>query len=169
LPIGASSTQKARAAILGSMSSTRWHGAPAAAAACAAVLAAPVAAWWLVGDQSSEGFVRDDLDYVVTPPDWSATSVRLAGIVAVAVIFIGAIAILWAIRSGRFDRRWNRVVLVLFADAAFIGYAGRVATAGVIGANIGFGMVMLIGLVLFGSLTAWGVVARALSILSWGG
>jgi hypothetical protein len=131
-----------------------------------AILAAPVAAWWLVGDQSSEGFTRDELDYVVSPPNWSAESVRLAGIAALLAIVIAAVVVRWANGTERLDRRWNRVVLVLVLDAAYVGYASRIATAGVIGANLGFASAVLVGIVVFGPLTAWGVVARGLSILA---
>ena len=51
-----------------------------------AVLATPVAAWWLVGDQSFNGHRRrDELDYMFRAPQISGWITTVAGIVALVV------------------------------------------------------------------------------------
>lgn len=125
-----------------------------------------VVAWWLIGDLSAEGFARDELDYAFEPPPWSSGSVRVAGMVA---LIVGAAVLVWALRAmsdGSIDRRWRRVVIVHVVDGVYLAYLGRVATAGVIGANIGLGAWLMFGLTVVGGLNAWGVVARTLAILS---
>jgi hypothetical protein len=106
------------------------------------------------------------LDYAFEPPSWSSGSVRVAGVVALVV---GAAVLAWVLRAmsnGSIDRRWRRVVIVHVVDGVYLAYLGRVATAGVIGANIGLGSLLFFGLIVVGGLNAWGVVARTLAILS---
>lgn len=97
---------------------------------------AAVLGWAGLGDLSSEGFRPSELDYSYRAPGlavWQSESiVVLAGLVG-----------LWAIVIG-LHQRVSRVALVL---APLVGLAvalsGRVATAGVIGANIGLGLVVV--------------------------
>ncbi len=107
------------------------------AAVLGLVLAAAVIGWVGLGDLSSTGFRPSELDYAYRAPElarWqSASVVVLAGLVG-----------LWAIVLG-LHRRVRRVALVL---APLVGLAvavsARVATAGVIGANIGLGLVVVL-------------------------
>lgn len=106
------------------------------AAVLGLVLVAAVIGWAGLGDLSSDGFRPSELDYAHRAPElavWqSASIVVLAGLLG-----------LWAVVIG-LHRRVRRVALVL---APLVGLAiavsGRVATAGVIGANIGLGLVVV--------------------------
>lgn len=113
------------------------------------------AVWWSVGDLSSPGFSPQELDYVVQPPDWSPTVVRLIGIASTAVWLAAAGALAWAVFRRHVDRGWIFVMGPLVVVAAMVGYFGRVFTAGVIGANIGAGIGIIVGLPLALLLLVW--------------
>ena len=104
------------------------------------VAATPVAAWWVVGDRSSRGF--DDLDYMFRPLDLPLWVEMLAGAVAVAVVMFS----LFALAEARLDGTQLRTLVLLTVAGVIIGAGWRCVTAGVIGANIGGGMVLLLGL-----------------------
>jgi hypothetical protein len=119
----------------------RWA---VAASGLMLVIAVPVAAWWLVGDQSTVP-VSMDPDYAFRPWHIGPVAARAAGIGSLAAGGVAAAVLIGATLRRRLDIRWW-VVLVPLLAAGFIAGAGwRVMTAGVIGANIGAGLVILIG------------------------
>jgi len=61
------------------MSSRRIAGV---AGAALMVVAAPVVAYWLIGDLSSKGFASDQLNYYWHPPGWTPKSIQTTGIIA---------------------------------------------------------------------------------------
>jgi hypothetical protein len=124
-----------------------------------AIVATPPAAYFAIGDQSTVGPAMDP-DFAFRPPSWSPALVRLVGLVAL-VAFVVAVGVLV-----RQHRRSPILRATLIVDALLIvagvivagGY--RVATAGVIGANIGAGIVILFGTpFVAGLVNAAGVVA----------
>jgi hypothetical protein len=119
------------------------------------VLAAPVATYWLIGDQSSPGLLPQNADYAAHPPGWSPSAVRVAGIGALCV---GIVALAWlgfAVSKSLLRREWLGVVGLLAASASVLAVGYRIATAAVIGANIGVGFFMMFGLPLCVGLWIW--------------
>ncbi|MEE4545034.1 hypothetical protein V2S66_24085 [Streptomyces sp. V4-01] len=108
-----------------------------------------VVTWWLVGDLTIRGY-GTDLDYAVRPPHWSAAAVRWAGVSALLVLLAGLVLLGAGSLRRWFPWQWWVVMALLVISGAVIGYSGRVATAGVIGANIGEGLAVL----LFGPIAA---------------
>ena len=119
------------------------------------VVAAPIATYWLVGDQSSPGLSPENADYATRPPHWSETAVRTAGI-AGAVLVVVALALLgFAVWNRLLRREWLVVVGMLAATTSILAVGYRIATAAVIGANIGLGFFMMFGLPLCIGLFIW--------------
>jgi hypothetical protein len=69
----------------------------------------------------------------------------------------------WASVQHSFDLRWWSVLGPLVASAALIGFAWRIFTVPVIGANIGSGCVILFGGPLPLALLGW-AIASAISL-----
>jgi hypothetical protein len=116
-------------------------------AAVAVTLMTPVVAWWAIGDRS-ETVDRRHADYFL-PPLPLGESVEL-GLGLGASIVAGASLVVLAVATGRrsIDRRWWSVLVPLLVVGVFGGWALRIMTAAVSGANIGAGFLMLFGPVL---------------------
>lgn len=122
------------------------------------VLAMTVAAWYLAGfwhDLRNLNFV--DPDYFIRPFPISKAAERIIGVSAVLVTVAAGSWLTWASVQHSFDLRWWSVLGPLVASAALIGFAWRVFTAQVIGANIGAGCVILAGGPLLFALLVWAV------------
>jgi hypothetical protein len=126
-------------------------------AAAALVVAFPVATWWLVGDQSTI-HVSADADYAFEPFDVSVGAERTAGIGSAALAVAALLTLAWATRRRRFDARWWMVLIPLLAAGLIVGFGWRAMTAGVIGANIGAGLVVLLGGPAVAALLIWAAV-----------
>ena len=124
-----------------------------------AVLATPVGAYWLIGDQSSEGFPEAQLDFVIAPPGWPDETVTAAGTIALSIVLGAALVLGSAARRRRIDPRWLIVVVLLMAVGAIVAGGYRTMTAGVIGANIGAGFVILFGIPACMALVVWAAVS----------
>lgn len=110
---------------------------------CAAIglaVAAPSASWSWVGDRSIAG---DDLDYLWTPP--ALTQSQESAIFAASTLLVAvALAVLLAGQAMRLLRPPLLAgCAVVTAFGLLLGAGYRVVTAGVIGANIGGGLVLL--------------------------
>lgn len=106
-----------------------------------------VVTWWLVGDLSYTGpsSLGPGRDYLVQPLNISSGAEQVIGSVAVAVI-VGSCAVLLRPRSWpRRDPRLLAVLLPLLLAGVVLGWGWRVLTAGVVGANIGGGLVVFFG------------------------
>jgi hypothetical protein len=107
------------------------------AAVLGLVPVAAVIGWAGLGDLSSEGFRPSELDFSYRAPE-------LAGWQSASIVVLAGLVGSWGIVVG-LHQRVHRVALVL---APLVGLAaaltGRVATAGVIGANIGLGLVVVL-------------------------
>ncbi len=105
----------------------------------------PVAAWWLVGDQSFGGRPGEELDYAFRAPDLSGWVTPVMGAIALAAGSLALMSLLFAARRREIDGRWRGVVTLLVVAGGLLAGIGRVATAGVIGANIGAGLAIFFG------------------------
>jgi hypothetical protein len=124
------------------------------------VVALPVLSWWLVGDLSSTAAVGagDRLSRVVQPPVLGRPA-AVAVVVLAAVVVAAALAVLLR-RGGALRRRplWWFVAVPLALTAAAAGAGGRVLTAATVDANIGAGLVVLLGVPLLVLVGVWTVV-----------
>ncbi|MFF9285797.1 hypothetical protein [Streptomyces griseosporeus] len=129
------------------------------------VVGAPVAVWGLMGQQNAQGLPASELDYAFQPPGISDGTAAALGGVALVLAVAGAALLVLASLRGAFDHRWWGVLAPLTAAGVLAGVGWRVLTAGVIGANIGAGLALLVGAPFVGGLLLW-ALARALW-LAW--
>ncbi|GAA1863814.1 MULTISPECIES: hypothetical protein [Pseudonocardia] len=109
-------------------------------------LCATVVAWYLIGDVSPASDLADGIRAYDPPAlPWPVGVLAAAGLVCC----VAAVVRRWALASP--------VVLCVLAGL-LVGWAGRVMTAASIGANIGGGLMLLIGLPLSGILVLAAVV-----------
>ncbi len=123
-------------------------------AGLALALATPVATWWAIGDQSTVPASMDP-DFLIRPLAIGAHIEFLVGVGALLVAVVASATLLWASRTRWLDQRWWFVLLPLLAAGLLVGAGWRVMTAGVIGANIGAGLVVLFGGPLLTGLLLW--------------
>jgi hypothetical protein len=132
-------------------------------AAAVLVLACPVATWWLVGDQSTVSASASP-DFAIRPFDISQGAARAAGVGSAALATVTLLMLAWLTRRQLFDARWWSVVVPLLAAGFIAGAGWRVLTAGVIGANIGGGFVLIFGSPVLAALLLW-ALARSIDLL----
>ena len=114
-------------------------------ATLALMLGGAAVAWWLVGDLTESG-VRDP-NYMFRAPSWAAQHPRLIGIIGVACVVIGLIAVAWVVaRRVRPDARVRAVLLEVLAlsDGLVIGLVLRLLTVGAEGASF-TGLTLFLG------------------------
>jgi hypothetical protein len=116
-----------------------------AVAGIVAVAATPIAAWWLIGDQTFTGGRRDNLDYMYRAPSISGRTTTTAGVVALVAVAAASACLYAAVRRRGFDSRWTAVVALLMMSGVVLAGVGRIVTAGVVGANIGGGVAIFFG------------------------
>ena len=111
------------------------------------VITAPVAAWWLIGDLSSAEAIAGgiELDYAHRAVTFGAGADQAIGVLACIVVAGTVAVLLWAAVTRRLDPGWWLMVLPLVAAGCLASYLWRVSTAGVIGANIGAGLMTFLG------------------------
>ncbi|MBN0044935.1 hypothetical protein JS756_12615 [Streptomyces actuosus] len=127
-------------------------------AALLLVAAVPVAVWGLMGRQDAQGIPPSELDHAFRPPDVADGTATVLGVVALVLGVLGAALLVRAGLRGSLDNRWWAVLGPLVAAGALAGVGLRILTAGVIGANIGAGLVILVGGPLIGGLLLWALV-----------
>ena len=120
------------------------------------VLASPVLSWFVVGDTSE----ANGVDHMFRAPDLPAAVQLVIGLAAVGLAVTGAVVVVAGLHRGLVNTREVFAAAPLVAAGVFVGLAARVMTAGVIGANIGGGLVLL-----FGPFVVVGLVA--LSVFVW--
>ena len=109
----------------------------------AIVLAMPFAVWWLIGDIST---TTDNPDYILEPVGLSDTQEAVIGWTSTLVLLGGVVALMLPGPRAELRRRdlWVAVPLALLG--VYMGAAYRVVTAGAIGANIGGGLMVVLGI-----------------------
>jgi len=108
-------------------------------AAGALVAAAPFAVWSWVGDLSSPG---TDLDYLWHPPVLSSTQESIVLVAATSAVILGLVVLVAARAKGATRPPLLVLTAIAAAYASAVGLGYRIMTAGVIGANIGGGLVL---------------------------
>jgi hypothetical protein len=113
------------------------------AASVAIVPITAVASWWLVGDLST---VDDRFaSYLFGPPDIPVHAQRVAGAVSTVLVIVYVAAATVAARRAGSRHTYLGAAVSLVVMGALAGLFGRILTAGVDGANIGGGFVILFG------------------------
>lgn len=135
-----------------------------AGAATALVLVTPVLAWLVLGDQSSDGFAPSELDFIARAPQIPLAVQWCAGVGGTAVALAALLVLHCAGRAVAPERRrlWWLLLGPFLAAGVFAAMLGRTMTAGGIGANIGYGLMMLATPVVLGGL---GLVALVACVL----
>ncbi|MFC9507822.1 hypothetical protein [Streptomyces sp. NPDC057002] len=126
-------------------------------AGVALALGVPVAAWGLMGQQNYDGLPASELDYAYQPWDIGDGVAAVVGGLALVLAGAGAAVLVRAARSGALDRRWWGVLGPLMVVGLLAGVGWRILTAGVIGANIGAGMLIIFGTPVAAGLLLWAV------------
>jgi hypothetical protein len=109
-------------------------------AAGTVVVAAPFAVWSWVGDQSSAG---TDLDYMMRPPMLSSTQESIVLVASTLALVTGVVVLVAVQASGTARPPLLALTAIAAAYTGAVGLGYRIMTAGVIGANIGGGLVLL--------------------------
>jgi hypothetical protein len=124
-------------------------------AGAALVLGVPVAAWGLMGQQNYDGLPASELDYAYQP--WDIGDGVAAGVGGLALVLagIGAAVLVRGARRGAVDRRWWGVLGPLVVVGLMAGVGWRILTAGVVGANIGAGLLLIFGTPVAAGLVLW--------------
>lgn len=103
-------------------------------------VAAPIVTYAIMGDQSEVGVGR--LDYAVRPLNIASTTVSTIALISTVLAVVGLAVLIPRWRDGSLHLGWKKVLICLVAAGVLLGVFARVATAGVIGANIGFGLMI---------------------------
>lgn len=115
------------------------------AAALLLVTAVPVAIVGLLGQDDDPTIPPAELDHAVQPLDISAGLMTTIGVGALVLVAATGAFLIHAGRRGATDpRRWQ-VLCPLVGIGLVLGFGYHIATAGVVGANIGYGLVVLFG------------------------
>jgi hypothetical protein len=117
------------------------------------LVSVPMAAWWLIGDLSESPYADY---YTLKPLQLRFGDERVFGVVATVVAIVG-LGLLVASRPRLRSKpsSWELAVGAVAAAEVTSVYIYRVITAGVIGANIGAGMMFMFGVPIVGFLLAW--------------
>ncbi|MCK9903467.1 hypothetical protein CC117_26935 [Parafrankia colletiae] len=117
-------------------------------AAILLIAAVPVAVAGLLGQDDEQGVPRSELDYAIRPLDIAPGWMTAIG---VAALLLAAASAAFLARRGRraadrhrYRHQWQ-TICPLVGIGVILGLGYHIATAGVIGANIGFGLVVLFG------------------------
>lgn len=112
-------------------------------AVCMGALAAFPAVWWVLGRLDHSGDWIVDPDYAIQPPQVDRTLTHLIGVLAVVAVVASGALLSWNLASGHIANLRTRPVISLALASAYMGLTAHVATAPDIGANIGFGLLVL--------------------------
>ena len=105
------------------------------------VVAAPIITYALMGDQSSTN--DPNPNYFIKPLAVSPSTVTTVASIATAMAMLGLAVLIPRWKTGTVHPAWKRVVVCLVLCGILLGGFYRVATAAVLGANIGAGVMVL--------------------------
>jgi hypothetical protein len=95
----------------------------------------------LVGQQGG----RPDDDHLMRPLELSHSVAVLLGAGSVAILAVAVLSIAGLVLSGRSSGLWLVATAISVGLGGALGWAYRVVTAGVIGANLGAGLLLMFG------------------------
>ncbi|HEY1639527.1 MAG TPA: hypothetical protein VGG35_02465 [Streptosporangiaceae bacterium] len=131
-------------------------------AGIALVITFPVAVWWCVGDLSTVPLSADP-DYAIRPLAISPTVERLAGTGSAGIAAVALIVLVLLTARRRLAGPWWQVLAPLLGAGLLAGAGWRAMTAGVIGADIGAGLLVITGCPAITGLLLWSA-ERAVSV-----
>jgi len=99
--------------------------------------------WWLVQALPDEVPANQYADYLWVAPELSGTQVLGVGLMSIVAVLSAGFVMADGIRSRTLRHEWLWIVLPLVGLAGYAGLTYAVATAPVIGANIGAGLLIL--------------------------
>lgn len=103
--------------------------------------------WWLVQALPDEVPADQYADYLWVAPELSRTHVLGIGLISVVAVLSAGFLLAYGVRLRTLRREWLWIVLPLAFLTGYAGLTYAVATAPVIGANIGAGLLILGGVV----------------------
>ncbi len=106
-----------------------------------------------MGQQNHDGLPASELDYAYQPWGIGDGVAAVVGGLALVLAGVGAAVLM----RGAMDRRWWGVLGPLVVVGLMVGVGWRVLTAGVVGANIGAGMLIIFGTPVAAGLLLWAV------------
>jgi hypothetical protein len=127
------------------------------------LIATPLAMWWLIGDMT-EIPLEENPDYYVRPPAIDPLVERIVGAGCALAVAVGLLFVGWVTLRVPGHRPWWSVILCVLTAGYIVGIGLRAMTTGVIGANIGFGVLVTWGGPAVVMLLTWSVV-RAVELL----
>lgn len=102
------------------------------------------AVWWLSSlAASNEAAGIEDPDYMIRPPGISDGTSAAVGVAGAAAVIVALLAYRSSLKSGAIAEPWRMIYGPFAAISVLLGLFYSVATAPVIGANIGGGMLAL--------------------------
>ena len=130
-------------------------------------VATPVAAIWLIPDQTDDvsrqlAAQGVKLDYGIEPVSFGPVADTVIGVGACAVVVACLALLAYGAARRTIARAWLGVAGSVLAIGFFLGFSWRVWTAGGIGANIGAGLLMLMSPVCVGLSSLPGIYGAAL-------
>jgi hypothetical protein len=130
-------------------------------------VATPVAVWWLIGDQTE---IPADLDphYILRPIEVAPAVEDAVGVTCLVTVGAALLLVTWKTLRHRAQRPWWSVVLPVLVAGYIVGVCWRAATTGVVDANIGAGVWILLGIPSVTTLLLWAVV-RGIELVRFGG
>lgn len=132
------------------------------AAALALAVTTPIVTWWVIGDLST---THTNPDYLLRSPSMSQASEQTIGFISLVIWIATVVALLFMNRSAS-RRAWLPVLCSVVVVGVILGAVFRVLTAGVVGANIGGGLVLflaipvVLGLVVFALIRSMRLLAQ---------
>ncbi|MFE1248790.1 hypothetical protein [Streptomyces sp. NPDC058766] len=110
-----------------------------------------------MGRQDHEGLPPGELDHAVRPWDIGDGTAAVVGGPAVVLAGVGAAVLVRGALRGTWDQRWWGVLGPLVVLGLMAGVGWRIVTAGTVGANIGAGLVIILGTPIAAGILLWSV------------
>jgi hypothetical protein len=134
------------------------------------VLGTPVAAAWLIGDQTTEATKRAaangaTLRHSIQPIGLGPATARVLGVLACVAVLGALVLLVWGSATGRDEPAWWFVTVPLMVGGVAAAYDWRLLTAGDIGANAG--AILVSGVVRVVVAAAVLIAAVAAGVIVW--
>ena len=121
---------------------SRWNRATFGLWALVIIVAATLSSWWLMGD-----FTETDpatADYLYRPPRITGAQERAIGILSIVALAVAIGLFVWMWRREHPRSEWAFLIGVWSIAGIGAAFVERGVTAGVVGANIGGGLLLFL-------------------------